>query len=424
MIIFPLYSFFFLLLILKNFFFFSFFFSLDLNLIFIVLVFPLVLFLIFNSLFNYIGTKEKFIHFFCFIIVILFLFFCFRSNFSFFFLVFLENCVVFMIFLIFWFSKDQDKISATFFIFFINIMPSIIFIWFCSDWSQTVFFFFFTPFQSNRFVCLICFLGLLLRKLPLFFFHFWLTKAHVRASGCGSMILASLLLKIGSIGLFKFYYIFLSTFLILGAESFSVVSLTMFILLVVIIRFFDLKYLVACSSIIHIAPLFPLTLIGDSFCIFRCFLISVGHGLVSYFIFYLVSIFYELGYNRSSDFNKSLGSFSGAALFFFICFLIFNLGFPPFARFIRELIFFFTFLNFRVSISSIFFLNLLLRGVVFFIVISKTIFGKKNIFNIQLFFSSLYTNSYIYLRFFLFIPFFYLYPFSLDSKYHLVEMKI
>ena len=40
-------------------------------------------------------------------------------------------------------------------------------------------------------------------KLPVFGLHFWLPKAHVEASTSGSIILARLLLKLGSFGLFR-----------------------------------------------------------------------------------------------------------------------------------------------------------------------------------------------------------------------------
>jgi len=38
-------------------------------------------------------------------------------------------------------------------------------------------------------------------KFPVFGFHYWLPVAHVEASTIGSMILAGLLLKLGSVGL-------------------------------------------------------------------------------------------------------------------------------------------------------------------------------------------------------------------------------
>jgi NADH:ubiquinone oxidoreductase subunit 4 (subunit M) len=38
-------------------------------------------------------------------------------------------------------------------------------------------------------------------KFPIFGFHYWLPVAHVEASTIGSMVLAGVLLKLGSVGL-------------------------------------------------------------------------------------------------------------------------------------------------------------------------------------------------------------------------------
>lgn len=43
--------------------------------------------------------------------------------------------------------------------------------------------------------------GSFIVKFPIFGFHYWLPVAHVEASTVGSMILAGLLLKSGSLGL-------------------------------------------------------------------------------------------------------------------------------------------------------------------------------------------------------------------------------
>lgn len=86
-------------------------------------------------------------------------------------------------------------------------------------------------------------------KIPVFFFHAWLPKAHVEASTLGSVFLAGLLLKLGSYGFYRFANIFainLNSYIL----SLGIVASIIRRILCVIQT--DLKVIIAFSSIVHI----------------------------------------------------------------------------------------------------------------------------------------------------------------------------
>lgn len=369
----PLYSLFFFLFFLKDAITIRSVLSLGYPFIFLIFLFPLLYFLISSCIFNCSSSSEKF--FFWILITSFFflLLFRFASNNPFVFLFFLETCVVLNIFFLFNFSKDSDKISSVFFIIFFNIVGSIPFFWFCTFYDNVL-----LVDTSDSHFLIFCFLVILCSKLPIFIIHFWLTKAHVRARGSGSIVLASLMLKIGSVGLAKWSFLFSFLFLeVLSCFFFSLMLGGSILFLIVIVRYFDLKYLVACSSVVHIGILIPLFLHRSKISFFSSSIIIVRHSLVSCLIFYLVTILYEVCYERSIRTRKRLESFrTSFSLVIFFWFLL-NLGFPPFLRFMRELFFFFFFLSFDFYCTILFFIVLILSGLVFFRVISAFLYSKK-----------------------------------------------
>lgn len=368
------------------------------------------------SFFNFknifLKNSDFFFYYFLFLLLFFFFFLLILSSSLFLFLTSLELRVIFIFFLMINFSKDLDKFYRALIIVFFNVVGSIPFMIF-------IFFFDFNYFlrvNSNFFSCfyikdhlilLFCTLVLIL-KLPVFLGHFWLTKAHVRAYGTCSMALASILLKIGSFGLLKFIPFFfyddiLSSFIF----SFCVVGSMFFNL--VIIRFVDIKFLIACSSVVHISLIFPSIYFRVSSGVLGSLLMIVGHGLVSLFLFFLVRVFYELSLNRSFDFNKSISSicfFSSFVMFFFI---FLNVGLPPFGGFYREILFFSLLFNYSLFLTFIIFISISFFILFRIFIICKFFFFKNlnfsNSFNFKFFFNSFLFSVYsifFVLRYYLF----------------------
>ena len=97
-----------------------------------------------------------------------------------------------------------------------------------------------------RFIVLIAFIV----KTPVFIFHSWLPKAHVEAPVYGSILLASLLLKLGTYGVYLIFLIFLRIQFSLIILRISLVGLILVRLSC--LRLIDIKIIIALSSVSHI----------------------------------------------------------------------------------------------------------------------------------------------------------------------------
>ena len=153
----------------------------------------------------------------------------------------------------------------------------------------------------------LCFLAFALSfaiKVPLFPFHTWLPDAHVEAPTAGSVILAGILLKLGTYGFLRVALPFFP-----GVAMYPWVRTTIIVLAVIGVIYGslvalvqpDIKKLVAYSSVAHLGfvmlGIFALTVESVQ----GALMVMIGHGLSTGALFLLVGIIYERTHTRLID---------------------------------------------------------------------------------------------------------------------------
>src|SRR5665213_1373753 len=136
-------------------------------------------------------------------------------------------------------------------------------------------------------------------KVPLFPFHTWLPDAHVEAPTAGSILLAGVLLKLGTYGLMRFNLNLFPEAALLYQKPVLVLCVigTIYGAVMVLVQT-DFKKMVAYSSVSHmglcVLGLFSFTLAGEQ----GALLTMINHGISTGALFLVVGIFYERCHTR------------------------------------------------------------------------------------------------------------------------------
>ena len=138
-------------------------------------------------------------------------------------------------------------------------------------------------------------------KVPMFPFHTWLPDAHVEAPTAGSVILAGVLLKMGTYGFIRFSLPFFPDVLMHTRVRFWVMALSIIGIIygaLVSLMQKDMKKLVAYSSVSHLGfctlGIFALSPLGLSGSVLQ----QINHGISTGALFLIVGILYERRHTR------------------------------------------------------------------------------------------------------------------------------
>lgn len=177
-------------------------------------------------------------------------------------------------------------------------------------------------------------------KVPMWPFHTWLPDAHVEAPTAGSVILASVLLKMGTYGFLRFSLPLLPD----AAKQPTIVNVMAVLSIIGIVYGAlaslmqkDWKKLVAYSSVSHLGfctlGIFALNPLGIQGSIIQ----QINHGISTGMLFLIVGVVYERRHTREISEYGGLMRVMPVFTIVFLIAALSSMGMPPLNGFIGEI---------------------------------------------------------------------------------------
>nr|YP_009728667.1 NADH dehydrogenase subunit 4 [Asobara japonica]QHR84923.1 NADH dehydrogenase subunit 4 [Asobara japonica] len=175
-------------------------------------------------------------------------------------------------------------------------------------------------------------------KMPMYMLHLWLPKAHTEAPISGSMVLAGIMLKLGSYGLYRSMMIFPNMMTSMNIYMIIISLIGSLISSLICMNQNDLKVIVAYSSIVHMSML-----LSSMFTLYKMsfkgsLLMMIAHGLCSSGMFFLVNLNYERIQSRSMFMNKNLINILPSLTLWWFLLSIANFSAPPSMNLFSEML--------------------------------------------------------------------------------------
>jgi len=314
----------------------------------------------------------------------LILVFCVRDLLLFY--IFFESVLIPMFIIIGVWGSRERKVRASYMFFLYTLfgsvlmLLSILYIYFVvGSTNYEILLSFDFSFYEQRFIWL-AFFASFASKVPMIPVHIWLPEAHVEAPTAGSVVLAGILLKLGSYGFLRFslpllpeaslYFTpFIFALSIVGVVYASLTAM----------RQTDLKRIIAYTSVAHMnlvmIGLFSFNIVGLEGAILQ----SLSHGFVSSALFLIVGVIYDRHHTRMVKYYSGLAHTMPLFTIIFLLFTMANIALPGTSSFVGE----FLILSgaFKVNTTATFFgaLGMILGGGYSLWLFNRIVYGNLKI---------------------------------------------
>nr|YP_009441885.1 NADH dehydrogenase subunit 4 [Xylosandrus crassiusculus]AOY40080.1 NADH dehydrogenase subunit 4 [Xylosandrus crassiusculus] len=255
------------------------------------------------------------------------------------FYLFFEVSLIPTLILIIGWGNQPERIMAGMYLLFYTLLvslPMMVGIFFLDFQNFSLEIYFLS--SLNNVFLYFCLSLVFLVKIPMFFVHLWLPKAHVEAPVSGSMILAGVMLKLGGYGLLR-----LSKILFVVGMKFNLVFILISIVGAVFIsliclRQSDMKMLIAYSSVSHMGVALAGILTYNLWGSWGALSLMLAHGLSSSGLFCIANLLYERTHSRSMYMNKGFMNIMPSLSLWWFLLCSSNMSAPPSLNLVSEII--------------------------------------------------------------------------------------
>ena len=259
------------------------------------------------------------------------------------FYIFFESVLIPMYLIVGIWGSRERKIRAAYFFFLYTLLGSvlmllsILYIYYQVGTTDYEVLMTFSFSDSEQKVLWLSFFASFATKIPMIPVHLWLPEAHVEAPTAGSVILAGVLLKLGTYGFVRFSFpLFAKACFYFAPFVYSLSVIGIIYTSFTAIRQTDFKRIIAYTSVAHMnlvmVGLFSFNTVGVEGAILQ----SLSHGFVASALFLSIGVVYDRHHTRMVKYYGGLVHTMPLYVSIFLFFTMSNIGLPGTGSFVGE----------------------------------------------------------------------------------------